>query len=84
MGFLKLQFVAKYGKKEGGDIGDIKKFWRKTKIENFEQPHSIKKCKRGDRLGIFNIHAVAKLKGDPLVESKKFRNKVSLCRKKSK
>ena len=46
-----------------------------------------KKTERGDPLGFFNIHSVAKqqkkLKGGPF-EEKNFRKKVSQCRKKLK
>ena len=38
LGFLKVQFVAKYQKKvEGGPFGDYKKLSKKTKNENFEK-----------------------------------------------
>ena len=60
LGFLKIQFVAKYQKKiEGGPFGDIKKLSKKTKNHHFEQSHSDEKCRRG-ALGFFNIPSVAK------------------------
>ena len=53
MGFLKIQFVAKYQK----HFRDFENFPKKT---NFEQSHSAKKCKRGDPFGFINIHSAAK------------------------
>ena len=50
LGFLKIQFVAKDLKNEGGPVRDIEKFSeKKTKNENF-QSHSAEKCKSGDPL----------------------------------
>ena len=41
-------------------LGVWKNFPKKFKNEIFEQCHSAKKCKRGDPLGFFDIHCVAK------------------------
>ena len=50
----------------------------KTLNENFEQFHSAKKSERGDPLGFFNIHSVAKYQqneGGPFEDIKKFSQK---------
>ena len=50
MGFLKLKFNEKkmWRQKMGKDpLETLKIFEKKTKIENFEQCHSAKKCKGG-------------------------------------
>ena len=51
------------------------------KNDNFEQSLSAEKSERGDLLGFSNMFYVPKyqkkLKGDPLVQSKNFRKKVS-------
>ena len=66
---------------KGVPFGD---FGKNHKLRFFEQCHSAKKCKRGDPLGFFSIHSVAKycckkkqMKGDPLVQSKIFLEKIS-------
>ena len=47
----------------------------------------MQKNVKGDPLGFFEIHCVAKYRnkrrGDPLVESKKLQKKVALCQKNS-
>ena len=46
----------------------------------FERSHSAEKFERGDPLGFSNIYYVPKyqkIEGDPLVQSKSFRKKVS-------
>ena len=74
-GFVKLQLVAKYKKIEGEPFRNLKKFPKKAFSTSFLKCHSAEKCKRGDPLGFFNIHCVAKCWKkwrDPLVQSKKF------------
>ena len=63
-----------------GDPWEIlKNFQKKIKKEIFEQCHSAEKCKRGDPLGFFDLHCVAKYRnkrrGNTLVESKKLQKK---------
>ena len=64
-----------------GVISKAQKSKRTSKCQNsnIAQYPQAKKCERGDPLGIFNIHFAAKyqkkLKGDPLVQSKSFRQK---------
>ena len=80
---MKLQLVAKYEKVEGGPLRDFKTF-RENEI--FEQYHSAEKRKKGDPLGYFDIHCVAKYRikrrGDPSVESKTLQKK-SHCAEKN-
>ena len=71
--------------------GDPSKIFKKLREnffnESFEQCHSAEKCKRGDPLGFFDIHCVAKYRnkrrGDPSVESKKLQNESHSAEKKS-
>ena len=70
---------------EEGPFGNFKKFPKNfLKKVIFEQFHSGKKCKRGDPLGFFDIHCVAKyreIKGGPFGAIQKI-SKVAQCRKK--
>ena len=46
---------------EGGHpFRDFKKIEKKSINENFKKCHSAEECKRGDPLGFFNMHSVAK------------------------
>ena len=59
--FLKIQFVAKYQKIEGGTLWRQKNFeyffeiFEKNKNENFEQSHSAEILKREDPLGFLAL-----------------------------
>ena len=80
-----LQNMKKF---EGGTLWGLEKISQKSvKNKIFEQCHSAEKCKRGDSLGFFDIHCVAKYRnkwrGDPLVPSKKFQKKSHTAEKKS-
>ena len=44
----------------GEPFGDLKKFPKKIIEMRFLNSHSAEKCKRGDPLGFFDIHCVAK------------------------
>ena len=61
---------------------------KKTKIFIFgKKSHNAEKTERGDPLGFFNIHSVAKhqkMQGGPFGEKFFFEKKVSQCRKKMK
>ena len=57
---MKLQLIAKFQKIEGGPFGNIKKIRKDFEIEIFERCHSTENCERGDPLGFFDIHCVAK------------------------
>ena len=76
MGFLKIQFVAKYQKKmKERPFGDIEKFRKifeifkkKQKMRTFNSLIAPKNVKEGP-LGFFNIHSAAKpkkIEGGPL------------------
>ena len=81
LGFLKLQFVAKYEKIEGDPLETLKIF---QKIENIEHCHSAENCKRGT-LCFFNIHSVANYQtnnGGPLWRHRKTFDKKSLTKPK--
>ena len=55
------------------------------KHDNFEQSHSAKKSERGtiwDFQTSIMFQKIKKMKGNPLVQAKNFRKKVSYCRKK--
>ena len=80
-GLCETPFGCKTFKKLKGDPWEIlKNFRKKFKKEIFEQCHSAEKCKRGDPLGFFDLHCVAKYRnkrrGNTLVESKKLQKKV--------
>ena len=45
---------------KGDPLEQLKDFREKTKIENFERCHSAERCKRGNILGFFDNHSVAK------------------------
>ena len=87
MGFLKLQFVAKYEKNERGHFGDIRKFSEKeTKIEIFEQSVP-KRSRTGDPLGFLTsvlLQHCEKNEGGPFCVIKKFSEKSFIVPKKSK
>ena len=55
------------------------------KNDNFEQSHSAEKSERGTTLWDFQTSTmfqnIKKLKGDPLVQSKNFRKKISVPKK---
>ena len=60
MGFLKIQFVAKYQKIVGGSFGGIKKFsGKKRKMGILKQSHSSEKLERGDPLGFLKLQFAA-------------------------
>ena len=76
---MKLQLVANYEKNmQRGALWGLKKLPKKLK-RRFLNSVSAEKCKRGDPLGFFDIHCVAKCRnkrrGDLLVQSKKFQKK---------
>ena len=79
LGFLKIQFAAKYQKKLKRDpLETLKSCRKKTNKDHFEQSHSDEKCRRG-ALGFFNIHSGAKylknMKGGPFGDKKNFKKK---------
>ena len=60
MGFVKLQLVAKFQKIEGGTLwSHLKKFEKILKLR-FLTSVTVPKIVKGDPLGFFDIHCVAK------------------------
>ena len=74
MGFLKIQFVAKYQKNLKGDPLETKKIEKKRKMRILRQSHSAEILERGDPLGFLVLQVAAKyqknLKRDPLKAKK--------------